>query len=57
MLEISDYEEAGRSLIVEWFFKYGYVASWGVLIDNTIELGDLRGLIDQINAFYNGWTD
>ena len=41
----------------EWFLKFGYVFTWGVEIDNDVHIDDLRGMVDQIDAYYRGWTD
>ncbi len=43
--------------IAEWFLKFGFVVSWGVCVDETITLGDLQGIVDQIDAYYRGLTD
>lgn len=42
---------------MEWFFKFGYVYTWGVELENSISVEDLSGMVDQIDAYYRGWTD
>jgi len=50
-------ERAKTVEALEWFLKFGYVYTWGVEIDSTVDIEDLRGMVDQIDAHYRGWTD
>ncbi len=42
---------------ISWFYKYGVVAKRGVDINPSIQIGDLDGMMHQIEAEDRGWAD
>lgn len=41
--------------IKKWILMYAWVHYMGIDIDTTITLGDLQGIVDQIDAHINGF--
>ena len=50
-------EEAFTYEVTHFLFMYGFVSSYGICIDDKITLGDLIGIIDQMDAMFRGYTD
>lgn len=51
-----DFIDWWKSEAHEWLVKFGLVSSYGIEIDADIELGDLWGIIDQMDAEMRGWA-
>jgi len=52
-----DYITEGMATLMVYFAKYGYVVSYGVELDLGICIGDLEGMIDQIDAQFRGFME